>query len=444
MTEVIKKTIPFNYVARDYQKPFWDAMRSGKKRAVLVWHRRSGKDKTLVNFVAKEMAKRVGSYYYLFPTYNQGRKILWEGMDRDGFKFLDHFPMEALKGKPNDTEMKLEYANGSLFRVIGTDKIDSIVGTNPVGCVFSEYSLQDPAAWDYLRPILAENGGWAVFNFTPRGENHGCQLYEMAKDDPAWFCQVLTVEDTKVIAPEVLEQERREIIAKDGNDALYQQEYMCSFKVPIAGAYYAAQLMIAEQEKRICSVPYERAVPVDTWWDLGIDDSMTIWFTQTVGREIRVIDYVEVSGEGLVHCAGILREKGYVYGNHTAPHDIEVRELSTGKSRLETARNFGINFRVAPRLGVDDGIDAARNIFSRCWFDAKKCQRGLNALKSYHKAFDEKNKCFRNHPHHDWSSHGADGFRTLAVAFRDTSPTIEVVTPAFQSSNRWGKLRKEL
>jgi phage terminase large subunit len=437
----VRVRLPYNFEPRFYQLPLLESLDNGKKRAIIVWHRRAGKEKASVNIMAKRMYERVGNYYYYFPTFTQGKKILWEGMDKSGFKFLDHFPKHLLKKKPNDTEMKIEYSNGSIFRIIGTDKYDSLVGPNPVGCVFSEYSLQDPMGWDLVRPILAENDGWALFNFTPRGENHGYQLLEMAKNDPAWFTQILTVDDTGVIPRDVLDQERREIIAKDGNDALYQQEYYCSFKVPIAGAYYAAQIMKANEEKRITSIPYERVIPVDTWWDLGIDDSMTIWFTQTVGKEIRFIDYYETSGEGLVHCAGMLKEKGYVYGTHTAPHDIEVRELTTGKSRRETAKNFGINFDVVPAGNIEDGIDAARNIFSKCWFDDKKCNRGLNALKSYHKDYDEKNLTYRVHPVHDWSSHGADAFRTFAVGYKDRSygQRVDVVTPDWQNKKRWGK-----
>jgi hypothetical protein len=413
-----KIRLPHNYEPRFYQLPLLQAIDNGYKRAVLVAHRRSGKDKTLVNLVAKKMYERVGAYYYFFPTYNQGRKILWDGRDKTGFKFMDHIPQE-LRARTDNTQMLIETKNGSIFQIIGTDKIDSIVGTNPIGCVFSEYSLQDPSAWDFMRPILAENGGWAVFNYTPRGENHGFDLYQMAQNDPAhWFCQLLTVDDTKVIPQEVLDQERKEIIEKDGNDALYQQEYMCSFTVPIAGAYYAAQLMKAEKDGRMTNVPYETSIPVDTWWDLGIDDSTTIWFVQAVGQELRLIDYYENSGEGLSHYAKILQDKEYVFGRHFGPHDIEVRELGSGKSRLETAKGLGINFRVAPMLSIEDGIEAARNILSRCWFDKTKCHRGLNALKSYHKEWDEKNKVYRQHPEHDWSSHGADAFRTGAVGYK--------------------------
>ena len=403
-------------------------MDEGIKRAALIWHRRSGKDKTLVNFTAKKTLERVGGYYYFFPTYKQGKKILWEGRDKDGFRFIDHFPKEIRDGKPNDTELKIKLKNGSLFQIVGTNDIDSIVGTNPVGCVFSEYSLQDPRAWDYIRPILAENDGWAVFNYTPRGENHGHDLYEFARNDPNWFCQRLTVDDTKAISPEVLEQERKEIIQKNGDDALFWQEYYCSFEVPIQGSYYAKQLRDAEQEARIGNVPHEKTLPVDTWWDLGVNDTNSIWFTQAVGHEVRIIDYYEANGEGLPHYAKVLQEKGYVYGRHHFPHDIKVRELGTGKSRLETAESLGLKPNdIVPKLDVEDGIEAARAILNRCWFDNAKCKRGLNALRSYHKEYDEMNKTYRNHPHHDWSSNGADAFRYLAVGFKQYRPIVTAV-----------------
>lgn len=414
----IKLELPFNFTKREYQKPVWQALKEGKRRAVAVWHRRSGKDKTFINFMAKEMYKRVGAYFYLFPTYQQGKKILWEGRDREGFKFTDHLP-KRLRRRTNNSEMLIEFKNGSIFQVIGTDKIDSIVGSNPLGCVFSEYSLQNPAAWDFLRPILAENDGWALFNFTPRGKNHGYTLFKFAQSDPEhWYSEVLTVKDTGAIPEDVLEQERREIVAKDGNDALYQQEYMCSFDVPIQGAYYAHQLMAADDEGRIGNVPYEPTVRVHTAWDLGISDAMTIWFFQVIGQEIRFIDYYESSGEGLAFYAKILQNKPYIYENHYAPHDIQVRELGTGKSRLEVARGLGINFTVAPGLTIEDGIEAARNMLPRCWFDTKKCENGLSALRSYHKEWDEKNQVFKRRPHHDWASHGADAFRMFAVSYR--------------------------
>lgn len=426
-------TLPYNYTPREYQLPLLRAMDNGFKRAVCVWHRRAGKDKTLLNFVIKKMFERVGVYYYLFPTYNQGKKIIWKGIDKDGFRFIDHFPKELIYGV-NNSEMTITMIHptdknedgtskpGSIFQIIGTDNIDSIVGTNPVGCLFSEYSLQNPKAWDYLRPILAENGGWAIFNFTPRGENHGWQILQMARKNPGtWFSQVLTVDDTKVIPQAVLDQERAEIIEKDGTDALYQQEYMVSFKVPIQGAYYGMQMMKAREEKRITNVPYDPMIPVDTWWDLGVGDTTAIWFTQSIGKEIRLIDYYETNGEGLPHYAKILQEKKYVYGRHIAPHDIKVTELGSGKTRLETAEGLGIFFEVLPKYGVEDRIEAVRNNLNRCWFDEEKTSMGINALISYHKYWDEENKVYKDRPEHDWSSNGSDSFGYGILAYIDSA-----------------------
>lgn len=408
-------------------------MDNGKKRAVWIAHRRAGKDKTLLNYTIKKMFERIGTYYYFLPTYAQAKKIIWDGIDGAGVKFLDHFPVEVVR-KNNATDMKVELVNGSVFQLIGTDKIDSIMGTNPVGCVFSEYSLQNPKAWDLIRPILRENGGWAVFNYTPRGKNHGYDLYLMAKDNPEWFCQVLTIKDTvSVISEADIEKERAEGMDED----LIQQEYYCSFTAAVTGAYYAKQIQQAEDDTRITTVPYDTKIAVDTWWDLGIGDSTVIWFTQTVGKEIHVIDYYENNGEGLPHYAKYLQSLPYVYGRHNAPHDIEARELGTGKSRLEVAKTLGIAFKVVPNLSVDDGIEAVRGILNRCWFDKAKCKTGLHALREYHKEYDEKKKVFKSYPCHDWSSHAADAIRYFAVGFKDVEKTSTYRSPVNVEAHGW-------
>lgn len=396
---------------------------------MVVAHRRSGKDKTCINIVVKKMVERVGAYYYIFPTFTQAKRVIWEGIDKNGKRFLDHFPADLIQGKPNDSEMKIKFKNGSLFQLVGSDNVDSIVGTNPVGVVFSEYSLQDPAAWGFLRQILAENGGWAIFIGTPRGENHFYDIYQFALKDPSWFTQYLPVQDTQCIPQEVLDQERREIIQLYGNDALYQQEYECNFDVPISGAYYADQIQLAYAKGRVTTVPHEPTLTVDTYWDLGVNDRTAIWFTQAVGPELRLIDYYESTGQGLPHYIQTLQEKGYVYGMHIAPHDIEVRELTTGVSRKDTARKLGINFVVAPKLSIPDGIDAVRNIFSKCWFDKEKTREGLNALKSYRKLYDEKRKTYLNQPYHDWSSNAADAFRYLAISHNIKHQSKSTVQP---------------
>lgn len=414
--------LPYNFTPRHYQIPVLAALDRGATRVVALWHRRSGKEKTFINYTAKKTAQRIGTYYYMFPTYTQAKKAIWDGRDRDGFPFLAHFPPDYVKAR-NEQELKLTLKSGSIFQLVGTDNIDSVMSTNPIGCVFAEYSLQDPRAWDYMRPILRENGGWAIFDYTSRGKNHGFTLYELARKlqaegDPAWFAQKLTVDDTGALSPAQIDADRREGMDED----MIQQEYYCSFEGVQQGSYFGREMKAADTDGRIGKVAWQPEIGVDTWWDLGIDDAMSIWFTQTVGREIHVIDYYEASGEGLPHYAKMMQAKPYVYATHNAPHDIQVRELGSGKSRLETAASLGIRFAIVPNIDRMDGIDAARAFIARCWFDAVNTERGRLALISYHKTWDEKRKTFSATPYHDWSSNGADAFRYLAVGHKTALP----------------------
>src|ERR1700679_3812745 len=207
-------TIPHNFTPRHYQLPVLRALDSGVTRAVACWHRRSGKEKTFLNYTVRKCVERVGTYFYAFPTYTQGKRALWDGRDRDGFPFMGHFPKELIASS-DATELKKTLINGSIFQIVGTDNIDALMSTNPIGVVFAEYSLQDPRGWDYMRPILRENGGWAIFDYTPRGKNHGYTLYEMARKlmedgDPAWYAERLTIDDTGVLTSADMDAERRE------------------------------------------------------------------------------------------------------------------------------------------------------------------------------------------------------------------------------------------
>lgn len=392
-------------------------METGKKRAVCVWHRRSGKDLTLFNFIITQAFIRKGIYYYLFPTYAQGKKILWEGMTKDGTKFLDFIPKELIRGKPNETEMKIEFTNGSHLQIIGTDNINSVVGTNPVGCVFSEYSLQSPVAWQFIRPILKENDGWAVFNFTPRGKNHGFDILEVAKKNN-WFYQVLTVEDTGVITPEMIEEERREGMSEE----MIQQEYYCSFDSALIGAYYSKYVKTAEDEKRIGFVPYEPMLPVSVVFDLGMNDEMVLGFFQTLGQEIRVIDVKHDHGQDLAFYAKLMQETGYRFDTVYLPFDAKVKEMTSGLTRDSRMRQLvTCNVVVLPQLAIKHGMDALRGLFPRIFFDASKCQTLVQALKEYRQEYDEERKIFKDTPLHDWSSHFADMMRYMAVAIRSSS-----------------------
>ena len=253
-------TLPHNFTARPYQLPFLHAMETEKKlRACCVWHRRAGKDKTFVNFLIPQMLQRKGAYNYYFPTASMGRDILWDGMDKSGFRFMDHFPPELIK-RTNSTEMLVELRNGSIFKIRGTDKREPI-GVNPVGVVFSEYSRQNPAGgWDLVRPILAENGGWAVFNFTPRGKNHAYRLYTMARGNPEWFCEKLRADDTGAITTEAIEAER----ASGMSDELIEQEFYCSFDYGVEGSYYGRAMTQLWDWGQVGSVPWEPKAPVYT------------------------------------------------------------------------------------------------------------------------------------------------------------------------------------
>jgi hypothetical protein len=414
MTQVTIE-LPHEYKCRDYQELFWKEM-AKKRRAALVWHRRAGKEKTCWNYMICKACQKVGTYYYLFPHFSQGRKILWDGMDKTGKKFLNHIPPALLSGEPNATEMKIRLVNGSIIQIIGTNNVDSIVGTNPIGCVFSEYSLQNPIAWQLIRPILRENEGWAVFNFTPRGANHAKELFDMAASNPKWFAQLLTVDDTQAISKEDIEAERRDGMSED----FIQQEFYCSFTMGIEGAYYAKYMQEARDDERIGSVAWQKTGRVYTAWDIGIGDSTSIIFFQIVGSSIHVIDYYENHGEGLPHYAEILFRKPYLYADHYGPHDIQNRHFSSGMSTLEVAGGLGLKFTVLPTLHmrIEEGIEGLRGIFPRIYVDEAKCKQLIKCLENYRKEFDDNHQVYKNRPVHDWSSHGADAMRYLAIAVK--------------------------
>ena len=430
--------IPRGWQPRRYQTPLWNYLDAGGKRAVAVWHRRAGKDSLSLNWTATAAwFDRVGVYWHMLPEAAQARKAIWDGVDRQGRRMIDQaFPHDIRAGKANETEMKIRLRNGSIWQVVGSDNYNSLVGTNPVGIVFSEYSLAKPAAWDFLRPILAENGGWAVFIYTPRGENHGYDLYQMARANPDWFCEVLPVSKTGAIGPKVIADERRSGMP----DEMIQQEYFCSFSAPLIGSYYGKLLETAHEECRVGLIPYDPALPTHTFWDLGIGDTTAIWAAQFTGREIRIVRSYEASGHGLDHYVGVIRDWGIGAGDDWLPHDAKVRELGTGRSRVETLAelirkaNLPRRLRLTPNLGLEDGVNAARVILPQCRFDLDRNRGGLKALRHYEREWDEGKRCFKTTPLHNWASHFADAFRYLAVAYREIAPPAPPPKPYdFQS-----------
>jgi len=417
MEEKKKKIRVPDFDPRPYQLDFLQAMDEGCRRAVLVWHRRAGKEIACWNYLIREACcGRVGTYCYFFPTSRLGRRILWDGANKDGKRFIDYIPRELVDGQPNSVEMRITLKNGSVIQIIGTDQIIN-VGINPIGCVFSEYSLQDQKAWNFTRPILRENDGWAIFNFTPRGRNHAYDMFLMAEDNPDWFCQRLTISETGVLDEADMDAERKEGMSEH----LIQQEYYCNFDQGQEGSYYAKYLSEAEMSGRVTNVPYDPYAFVDTFWDIGVADSTSIIFAQAIGQEIHIIDYYQAEGEGLNHYAAVLRKKAeenlWQYGTHWAPHDIQVRELSSGaKTRLQMAKQLGIDFSIVPNISIQEGIEMTRGMWHKFWIDSKKCKFLLKCAENYHKSYNERLNVYSDKPVHDWSSHCADALRYLAVA----------------------------
>lgn len=417
-------TLPYNYEPREYQAPFWNSMSSGCKRALLLWHRRAGKDKTALNYMIAKTQERVGTYYYFLPTYRQAKKIIWDGMDADGFPFLGHVPGNII-ASTNETELQIILTNGSIIQLIGANdkkSISRVVGTNPIGCIYSEYSLMSNSKpWDYFRPVLRENGGWAVFIFTPRGKNHAFKLYDAVKRNPDWYVDVRTVRDTwrpdgsPVITPEDIDADR----AEGMDEETVQSEYYCSFEGSVQGAYYTSVMEILDKRGAIRDVPWDPRYLVHTAWDLGVSDATTIWFFQMKNKLPCFIDYLEDSSEGLSYYAKELKNRPYVYGCHLGPHDIKVTEWGSGASRVSQAGDIGIHFDVVPKLPLKDGIDMTRMMLPTAIFDNVACSQGLDALRNYRRKWDDELQQYSKTPVHDWASNGADAMRTAAVGLGD-------------------------
>ncbi|MEK6244029.1 MAG: hypothetical protein AABM33_05955 [Pseudomonadota bacterium] len=415
--------IPHDWMPRRHQRRLWNYLEGGGKRAVAVWHRRAGKDSTAVNWTARSMFARVGTYWHMLPEAAQGRKVIWDAIDSEGRRVIDQAFPKSIRAGTNNQEMQIRLDTGSVWQVVGSDNYNSLVGANPVGVVMSEYSVAKPAAWDYIRPILAENGGWVIFIYTPRGKNHGKRMFEIAKRllEEGWFAEILTIKDTGLIPMSVIEDERKSGMS----DEMIEQEYFCSFEGSVEGAYYGKVLAAALKDGRITKVPHADGVPVNTFWDLGANDTTAIWFHQRVGVQHRFLLAYENSGEAPSHYFSYLQlhaaKRGYVYGRHFMPHDAETKTLNSlankdGRNTRELFEAMGMrDIVVVPRIeDVMVGIDLTRGKLSQCWFDAEGCEPGLDALSQYHKEYDEKAQTFRQHPKHDWSSNYADAFRQFA------------------------------
>jgi phage terminase large subunit len=410
MARVIEVDQEIDYKPRDQIRAFHNRK---ERFAIIVAHRRFGKTVAAINDLIRscfEIDRPNVRVAYIAPYLSQAKAVAWD--------YALEFTRDIPEIKVNHSELRIDFLNGARFRLFGADNYNAMRGLYFDAVVLDEMADFPASAWsNVIRPALADRRGSATFISTPKGKNEFWELWHEAQDDPNWFTAMLKASDTSILDQEELDEARRTM-----GDDRYEQEFECSFEAAIQGAFYAKEMKEATEDGRITRVPYDRAASVITAWDLGIGDSTAIWFAQFVGQEIRIIDYYENSGVGLDHYAKVLLDKEYHYEQHILPHDVQVKELGTGKSRLETLDALGIrNIEIAPKLAVEDGIQAARTMIPKCWFDADNCTRGVEALRQYRRDFDEKLKTWRGRPLHDWTSHGADAFRYLAVGYRRES-----------------------
>lgn len=396
--------IALGYEPRDAFVPFHTRR---QRWSCLVAHRRAGKTVATVADVvdyALRCEKPDPRFGYVAPTYTQAKDVAW--------LYLKRFTASLPGVEQRESDLSVVLPNGARIRLYGADNYDRMRGLYFDGLVADEYGDMDPRAWpEVLRPALSDRAGWAVFIGTPKGSNHFRDVWDKAQGDPEWFTLMLKASETGLLPDAELADIRKTL-----TDDQYAQELECSFDAAVIGAYYAADFHWLDKEKRIRHVPWDPKLPVHTAWDLGIGDQTVIWCFQSVGDEVRLIDFVRNSGVALGWYVNALRERPYTWGTDLLPHDAEPKRLQTGESVQDTLRNLGRpNSVIVPMHNVYDGINATRTLLRRIWIDAEKCKDGIPALRQYRREWDEKRKVFKEHPLHDWTSDIADALRYLAM-----------------------------
>lgn len=379
-----------------------------------VAHRRMGKTVAALNQLIKASLKNSlqnPRYAYIAPTYSQAKRVAWD--------YLTHF-VRPLEAEANIAELRVDFL-GRRIQLYGSDNPDSLRGQYFDGVVLDEIGDQNPKIWnEIIRPALADRKGWCLFIGTPKGNNHFKELFDRAGVEEGWDALEFKASKTNLIDLEELKDAQKEM-----GDDKYNQEFECSFNAAVEGSYYGKLINDLEQKGRMCEITRDDLCKTYCAWDLGIGDSTAIFVMQIAGQEFRVMDHVENHGQGLDWYVEWLKENNWHKAEQLLPHDVEVRELGTGKSRLEVLREAGLDCKVLPRLAVDDGIQAVRRLLPKCWFNMPKVKQGLDCLRNYRREYDEKRNVFYDKPLHDWASHSSDSFRYLALGLEQT--------------NTWGK-----
>lgn len=423
--------IPYNYKPYKWEIPIIQAFENGKE----IWmnqHRRSGKDLLcLCQFLLPSAFEKPGSYQYIWPTLKEGRDGFWEGKDEKGRDILDYYIPKEMVVKPDNQDMKLTVrtvgGGTSLIQVFGTnnEQYNSLRGKPSNGAVLSEYAYQDPRGLEVLSPMIVKTKAWLVFNSTPNGQNFFQKGYDLAKINPQrCFAITKTIADTYdhednfLITEAQVEAERKAGKSED----YIMQDYYCSFNQGIEGTYVGRQLQEVKNDGRITKVPYEPSLLVDTYWDLGVGDLMSVWFVQQLGKEIRIIDYREGTGTTFAYWRRLFNETGYLFGRHFAPFDISVREMvgkeEVAKSRLDWAKEVGINFDISPDASFENGVDAIRGLLNLCWFDEDKTKVGRNHLEQWGRVWNNIEQRYTDYEKRDLHTHSGAAARNMAIAIR--------------------------
>jgi phage terminase large subunit len=406
-----------------------------KRFTTVVCHRRFGKSVWAINHLIDRALRCTlpnPRFAYVAPTYGQAKRIAWD--------YLKFYTQHIPGVEYNEADLRVEIpSNRSRIMLLSAENPNSLRGIYLDGNVLDEYAEMDPTAWTtVIRPALSDRRGWAIFLGTPKGQNHFYENYEYGtlSSDPEWASFLFRASETGIISTEELESARRTMTEEE-----YNQEYECDFNAGLVGAYFAKEISAAEKDGRVAKVPHDPSVPVDTYWDLGVNDMCAVWFVQSMKVRHHVIDYYEISGASIPDVLRDLRAKKYNYGRFVLPHDANARDFSTGKAQVQIFRDHGVrNIDIVPRVGTKrEGINAARMIFSKCVFDAEKCKQGLKALGNYQRKWDAKNSVFQDSPLHNWASNGADAFQQFGLGARDESRSSSFIE-TLREGSRHGEL----
>ena len=407
-----ERIVNLGYKSRSVFVPFH---KRKQRWSVIIAHRRAGKTVAcLMDTLARALKDKSGNarYAYIAPYYIQAKSVAWD--------YLKLFARPVLAAPPNESELRVDLINGARITLYGGDNGDRLRGLALDGVILDEFADMPPSLWGaVVRPALADRKGWATVIGTIKGRNQLWQLYDEA-DPEQWFRSVLKASETGILEPNELSDLQRTMTPE-----AYAAELECDPSAAILGAYFGKDIAQAEREGRITTVEAEPGIPVNTAWDLGIGDSTVVWFWQAVGNEIRVVDHYENHGQAIPHYVAEIEARGYKQGIDYVPHDARVRSLETGRTRIETLISLGRKPRLVADHKVMDGINAARLTMPRVWFDADKCRQGIEALRQYRADYDEKTRAFKDTPKHDWTSHTADAFRYLCMAWREQAQIVD-------------------